>query len=128
VLENGHVLEFGTLEELQQGNGYVAALGKLSGVFEETSLLESTSNLTNNHEKPATDDLSPSGEKAAGLNRRYGSFSVYRYFSKASGHMAIAGVFAFLILCVFCAEFSSKLSFPKERPDNCSLNPPSCLG
>ncbi|QKX54680.1 uncharacterized protein TRUGW13939_01768 [Talaromyces rugulosus] len=106
VLENGRVLEFGTLEELQQGNGYVAALGKLSGVFEETPLLESTSNLTNNHGKPATDDPSPSGEKAADLNRRNGSFSVYRYFSKASGHMAITGVFAFLILCVFCAEFS----------------------
>ncbi|CRG91304.1 ABC transporter C family member 3 [Talaromyces islandicus] len=107
MLENGHVVEFGTREELQKENRYVSTLESLSGVSEEASLLETASNLTNNHGSLAIDAPSSSNEQATDLSRRSGDFSVYRYFSKASGHMAIAGVFAFLILCVFCAEFST---------------------
>ncbi|KAH8703553.1 P-loop containing nucleoside triphosphate hydrolase protein [Talaromyces proteolyticus] len=107
VLESGRIRKAGPLESLQGTEGYLSTSKQQVDSFNDSSLDPDTTTSVNTNGDLHKVASSSFDEQTNDLNRRNGDPSVYKYFSKASGHMTVFGIFAFLALCVFCAEFST---------------------
>lgn len=121
ILEKGRVRKADPMEELQGTNDYVSTSKQAIEVSNDTIPDQDIMTSLDTGGESRKDACSSSNEQANDLNRRNGDLSVYKYFSKASGHVTVFGIFVFLALCVFCAEFSSKLYFLSAKIMNIRL-------
>jgi ATP-binding cassette subfamily C (CFTR/MRP) protein 1 len=108
VLEDGRIIETGKPSSLLINNGYVNKLGlslpahqKSVDILEDPQLSRETSNRTDN----VAEDSDPS---LTDIRRKNGEMSVYKYYLKNAGYLAIGMYVLSVIIWIFCTEFSSK--------------------
>lgn len=128
ILEKGRIRKADPTEALQGTNDYVSTSKQAVEVSNNSSLDPDIMTSVDTGGESRKDACSSLNEQTSDPNRRNGDLSVYKYFSKASGHVIVFGIFVFLALCVFCAEFSSKLYFQHTIMNICLLVHFSCLG
>jgi len=80
ALEDGKIVETGTPTALLQGDGYISKLGIST----------------------------PVAGVATDVRRKNGQISVYKYYLASAGYIAVVGYVFFVVLWVFCLEFSSE--------------------
>jgi len=107
VLEDGRILESGSLQSLQASDGYIEKLS--------LTILDDAENADTYHPLSAQADESAQVETPGSFDevlhdpcRQNGDFSVYRYYTDVSGHRPIILFLLFMLLWSFCGEFPSK--------------------
>ncbi|KAJ5492161.1 ABC transporter integral membrane type 1 [Penicillium expansum] len=113
VLEDGRVLETGSLDSLKTPNSYIQDLKSASVTSSvnsscispnEEAISSSISHMKN--EDLAEDDVD-NPDSYDDLNRQEGDFSVYSYYASASGRLTFISCLIVALLWAFCREFTT---------------------
>ncbi|KAJ5869695.1 ABC transporter integral membrane type 1 [Penicillium solitum] len=113
VLEDGHILETGSLDSLKTPNSYIQELKTASATSSVNSSGISPSDKVEPSLLPdkkdedfAEDELDNQGSYDD-LNRQEGDFSVYSYYASASGRLTFISCLIFALFWAFCREFTT---------------------
>lgn len=114
VLEDGRVLETGSLDSLKTPNSYTQDLKSASvtssvnssGISSNDEAISSSISHMKNEDLAEDDVDNP--DSYDDLNRQEGDFSVYSYYASASGRLTFISCLIVALLWAFCREFTSK--------------------
>ena len=113
VLDQGAVVDTGSLTSLQSNNPYVQDLKETGTMFLRTKGSEETLQITEDSSSRTVDvDLEDRGslqdQSLTDHSRQAGDFSIYAYYISASGRISVIFFFLTVLCWSFCREFSSK--------------------
>ena len=107
VLEDGRILEAGSLESLQASDGYVTRLSLT--ILDDADSADIYNPPFTQADAPAQIETPPTFDEALhDPHRQNGDFSVYRYYTDVSGHRPVILFLLLMLLWSFCGEFPSK--------------------
>lgn len=111
ALENGKIIENANTMTLLQRNGYVSKLG-LKPSSTEDIVKETTDakdpQLSHEASQKSADIAEEIDDIPTDIRRKNGDMSVYKYYLKNAGTLAVGIYVISLIIWTFCTEFSSK--------------------
>ncbi|KGO72305.1 ABC transporter, integral membrane type 1 [Penicillium expansum] len=113
VLEDGRVLETGSLDSLKTPNSYTQDLKSASvtssvnssGISSNDEAISSSISHMKNEDLAEDDVDNP--DSYDDLNRQEGDFSVYSYYASASGRLTFISCLIVALLWAFCREFTT---------------------
>lgn len=119
ALEDGAIVETGIPATLLQGDGYISRLGITAlpdgdGDFEEHNEEDVGNSSRPLHLAAASkstgtsNDIDEADKGLPDSRRKNGDFAVYRYYIANAGYTAVILYTVFIILWMFCTEFSSR--------------------
>ena len=106
VLEDGRVVETGSPAVLAQGDGYLSGLGPRPSESDEIADVEPTRDVRDQSDSPSTGV----DNSISDLRRKNGEMSVYSYYLTSAGYGAVALYTFFMVMWIFCTEFSSEFA------------------
>lgn len=114
VLEDGRIVETGSLNSLKTPNSYIQELKAASAAFavsgsgsdSDVKVEESSLHLDKMDETFAEEELHDQ-DSYDGLNRQEGDFSIYSYYASSSGRITFVSSVIVALLWAFCREFTS---------------------
>ncbi|KAJ5705884.1 hypothetical protein N7536_001573 [Penicillium majusculum] len=113
VLEDGHILETGSLDSLKTPNSYIQELKTASATSSVNSSGISPSDkvepslLPDKKDEDFAEDELDNQDSYDDLNRQEGDFSVYSYYASASGRLTFISCLIFALFWAFCREFTT---------------------
>ncbi|CAI7588489.1 unnamed protein product [Penicillium discolor] len=113
VLEDGHILETGSLDTLKTPNSYIQELKTASATSSVNSSGISPSDkvepslLPDKKDEDFAEDELDNQDSYDDLNRQEGDFSVYSYYASASGRLTFISCLIFALFWAFCREFTT---------------------
>ncbi|KAJ5450830.1 ABC transporter integral membrane type 1 [Penicillium cf. griseofulvum] len=113
VLEDGHILETGSLDSLKTPNSYIQELKAASvapsvnssGIGPSDKVEPSL--LPDKKDEDFAEDELDNQDSYDDLNRQEGDFSVYSYYASASGRRTFISCLIFALFWAFCREFTT---------------------
>lgn len=125
VLEDGTITETGSPATLLKGDGYISRLGITTisdadadddvkehieeGLEADVGNVSRASGSMAVPQSPRTSkDIDETDKAIPDLRRKNGDFAVYKYYISNAGYAAVLLYTVFIILWMFCTEFSSK--------------------
>ena len=106
VLKDGRIVETGSPAVLAQSEGYLSGLGPLPSDSDEIADIEPTREVRNQSDGPSTEI----DNSISDLWRKNGEMSVYSYYLTSAGYGAVALYALFMVMWIFCTEFSSEFA------------------
>lgn len=112
MIDNGRIIDTGSLQRLQSRNVYIQSLQATGSSTPQENRDETLQIAQNSHEKVldlhSKDDELLHDQSSTDHTRQNGDFSVYTYYMSAAGRMPAVLVFVMILCWSFCREFSSK--------------------